>query len=1094
MRSRLKLSKWKIAIVCVALFSITQSEILANNPGLTSELRQETVTGNVTDADGNSLPGVNVLIKGTTVGTTTDISGNFSIKANIGDILVFSYVGFREEELTVPESLTMAVMLEEDILGLDEIVVIGYGVQKKKLNTGATLNIDGEELQRRNTTDAMSSLQGISPGVSITKESGRPGAGTKVYIRGMGTIQNAAPLYVVDGIQVDDIDYLSPADIESIDVLKDAASSAIYGSQAANGVVLVTTKKGKKGKETVISYDAYFGWQNVAKNPNMLNAKDYAYYMNEQYYNSTGDTFDFALITPDWENIQNGSNEGTNWFDEFVNENAVIQSHTLNITGSSERSSYAAGASYLYDEGLLGKQTKSDYERITLRLNSDHILKEFRGHSLVTFGENFTYTHNENPSVADGNLYWNDLRSMLTACPFMPVYYPDGEYHYALDGRDDEHYDNLEYWSNSPNPIAFMDYEQSNNENSHNRIVGNAYFELEPIKNLKLRSSFGVNSWWGSTRIYVPEYDIARQTYELTDRVNQSTYQGYTWIWTNTVSYSFNLFDDHNLSVLVGQEAQKNERSLELEAENRESNFGDFEHAYIDNVSMSNLTYINMRGRDDYGWAMSSYFGRLSYDFRETYLFTYVYRLDGSSNFAPEYRFDDFHSVSAGWILSQENFMESIPQISYLKIRGSWGQNGNQDIYPPFQDVAQISYEDAGYMFGTDRTVTTTGSGLLQLPNPLLVWETSVQTDVGLDMNLFNNRLQSSFDWYKKTTKDWLVDAPALLIFGSDAPFINGGTIENKGVELMLKWTEQRSDFRYSITATMAHNKNKVTNINNSEKIIHGVPNVLSHGTSEMYRAEVGYPVGYFWGYETDGIIQNDTEAEIYLNSLTSAADAYAATNGTEPVYDETLTEENLVPGELRFVDQNGDGLINDDDKVMIGDPNPDYIFGLTINLEYKNAYLEFAGVGKAGHQIAQSWRSFTDGPKQNMSYDYAEATWHETRNPDGTLPRLTSVATASTRYMSDIYIHDADYFRISNLTIGYDFSGLIKWGAIRELRLYVSAQNLYTFTKYNGMDPEVGYGPDSEEDDDAASWASGFDLGLYPQSRTYMIGLSVKF
>lgn len=649
-----------------------------------------------------------------------------------------------------------------------------------------------------------------------------------------------------------------------------------------------------------------------------------------------------------------------------------------------------------------------------------------------------------------------------------------------------------------------MYYNRKFSENNNNKIVGNAYLELEPIKNLRIRSSFGVNNYWGNGRSYTPVYDLGTLNTQNPDIVRQNSYMGYTWISTNTISYDFNIQEQHQFSVVVGQEAQKTERQFEMDIQNQESIFGDWEHAYLWNVPWTeNFTtnYITIGGntadgtprpdaligRDTYGWAMNSYFGRVSYDFREKYLLTYIIRRDGSSNFAKEnwYGTKPFQSVSAGWIVSGEDFMNSVSAISYLKLRGSWGQNGNQDI-AAFQDVASIAFSSMGYQFGTNKTFTTPGAGLAQLPNPNVGWETSVQTNIGVDLNFLNNRLQTMFDWYNKTTEDWLVTAPALLTYGAAPPSINGGAIENKGVELMVKWSDVQGDFSYSITGTLASNKNEVTEIANDEKIIHGPGSVLTQGMSEIYRAEVGHPLGYFWGYETDGLMRTDDEVTDYVAELTASADAYAEENGTNPIYDSQMREVLLSPGEVRFVDQNGDGIIDDDDKKQIGNPHPSITYGLQLYMDYKNVFMDVVGVGKSGMQVARSWRGYSDRPTDNYSYYVVENAFHEERNPNGTLPRLFSGAEPSRTYFSDIYLQDANYFRISNLTLGYSFKDIVSSNVFKDLRLYVSAQNLLTITKYEGMDPEVGYAPDG--------WASGVDLGLYPLARTYMVGLNVKF
>ena len=1025
--------------------------------------QEKQVKGTVTDATGVAMPGVNVLIKGTPSGTTTDLNGNYSVIASPEDILVFTFIGFLSEEYNVGTNTVIDVTLEEDIIGLDEVVVIGYGTMKKKLNTGATVNLGGDDVQELNTTTTMDALKGISPGVSITQNNGQPGSGTKVYIRGIGTIDNAAPLYIVDGISVGNIDNLSPADIESIDILKDAASAAIYGSRAANGVILVTTKSGKRGSKATLAYDTYFGWSNVYKKPELLNAKQYAEIMQEANVNGGKKPFDFATLVPDWDKIESGEWEGTNWFDEITVKNAGVQSHALNITGGSEKSTYSLGASYLSEQGILGKQANSIYKRLNLRLNSEHAVIERAGRDLLIVGENLTFTNSKNPTIRTGNMYWSDVHNMMVACPFLPMYDSTGNYHYAIPWN-----------TNEASPVALMEYNGKDNRNSNNTIIGSAYLVLEPIKNLKIRSSIGVNNWYGYSRQWIPSYNLSLITTSPRDQVNQRMYSGLTWTQTNTISYS-RARGMHNISAMIGNEIMKNSTNLWVSGHNEASLFGDAEHAYLSNVPTLDATFSTLMGKDEYGWGLMSYFGRISYDYAEKYLLTLVMRADGSSNFDEGHRWGKFPSVAAGWVVTNEPFMAATADwLNFMKIRASWGQNGNQDI-AKFQYLATLSYEMAYYYFGIDKTVQTIGSYPPILPNPDVSWETSQQLDFGTDMNFFNSKLQFSFDWYKKDTRDWLVVAPALSTNGTGAPFINGGQITNKGIEISLRWNDRIGDLIYGVSASMSHNNNEVVDIANDEKIIHGPANVLAQGTAELFRAEVGYPVGYFWGYETDGILQ----------------DSAAAANWLGPTGEPYFTKQ--AAGDVKFVDQNNDGEINDDDKVMIGSPHPDYVFGLQLNADYKGFYIQVTTNGQAGHQIAKSYRSFSDSPKNNYTTDVYNR-WHGPGTSDR-MPRLQWASHQNTRFISELFIEDANFLRISNLTLGYNLNMLFKKLPMSETRLYVTARNLHTFTKYTGLDPEVGYGPrDTENDENDYPWASGIDLGLYPQARTFMVGLSIKF
>ena len=1068
----------KVIALIITLIFIVHGSLYGSLPNdAVNQQETLTVTGTVTaTTTAEPLPGVSIQIKGTTTGSITDINGVYSIEAEAGDILIFSYIGYLNEEVTVRSETVVDIALVEDIIGLDELVVVGYGVQKKKLNTGASLNVKNEEIMARNTSTAMDALQGVSPGVSITRNNGVPGSGTKVFIRGIGTTGNSEPLYIVDGIAVGNIDYLSPSDIESIDVLKDGASAAIYGSRAANGVILVTTKKGKEGKVQV-TYDGYIGWSNPYNLPEMMNALQYAAYMDTARVNSDQSPYDYESLVPDWNKIESGEWEGTDWIEEFRNPNAFSQSHAFNFTGGSEKSIYSAGVSYLEEEGIFGNNdVNSTYKRLNLRLNSEHVLWESNGRDILVLGQNLTYTNTKNPTIRAGSIYWNDLYNMIVQSPFLPMW---------ADSTDDTAYpyhDAIDWNGNSPNPMAMMDLQSRENYNNNNTIVGNAFLDLQPINNLHIRSSIGINNWYGSSRHYTRAYDYSNIDVREDDQIRQRMYSGFNWTFTNTIAYNFDLNDEHNFTVLAGMESIKTQVNQFVEGYNRATLFNDPEYGYLTNAPVIDPTWTEINGKDEYGWGLVSYFGRLSYDYKEKYLFTAVVRRDGSSNFAEGNRYGTFPSLSAGWVISSEPFMEGASHImNYLKFRASWGQNGNENI-TPFQYLAAISYGESPditewYFFGNDNAHQDVGAYPPILPNPDVSWETSEQVNLGLDMHFLNNKLQVNFDLYNKATRDWLVVAPALASNGTGAPFINGGDVTNKGVELVLGWNDRIGDFKYNITGTFAYNKNEVVAIANEEKIIHGPSNVLSQGTSEMFRAEVGYPIGYFWGFETDGIFQTQDEADDWNSQGTAVGDtAYYA---------------SLQAGDVRFVDANNDGVIDDLDKGMIGNPHPDYIYSIQLNLEYKGIFLNFVGTGKAGHQIASSYRAIGNSQRDNRTTEVFESwTGPGTSNR---LPRVQYSPHPNTRNISDLYIDDASYFRIANLTIGYDLSQGIKGIPFEQTRVYFSVKNLATFTKYRGMDPEVGYNPETNDGNDYP-WASGIDLGLYPIARTFLVGLSITF
>ncbi|HSO78508.1 MAG TPA: SusC/RagA family TonB-linked outer membrane protein, partial [Bacteroidales bacterium] len=965
---------------------------------------------------------------------------------------------------------------------LDELVVIGYGVQKKALVTGANLNVKGDQIAELNTSTAMEALQGIATGISVTRNSGAPGAGTKATIRGLGTIGNSAPLYIVDGVSVGNIDYLHSSDIESIDVLKDAASSAIYGSRAANGVILVTTKKGVKGAAPVITYDFYYGMQNIYKKLPALNAQEYMFIMDEGRANDglapnnweamlqnnsfLNSNFPGNLGTKlgeyVWDNLEAGW-EGTDWVSEMSTKNAPVQNHSINITGSAKDVTYAMGFSYFDQTGILGGDLMgAGYKRITARLNTEMALIKGTSRDIVTIGENFTLTNTQNKWIGTGNIYWNDLHNALVTNPLLPAYWdqspdPNG-FTPTLEGIS----------LGQHNPLAMLYYNRSNFQwGKGNTVTGNAYINIEPMKNLKLRSSFGINSWFGNSRSWSPTYQLATQYNNANDAVTQEMYQGINFTWTNTVSYEFKI-DEHKIALLAGNEILDNILNANVGGWKANSIFGSPDYAYLNNVVAGQISDINTYGADwaAQGGGLLSYYGRFSYNFREKYIFDATFRADGSSNFAKDQRWGYFPSASAGWIFSEEDFMSDKTWLSFGKLRASWGQNGNQSI-DNFIYSSNIDYLDQGYYFGPDKLVTSPTAIPANVPNPDVTWETSEQLNIGVDARFFNSNLGLSIDWYNKMTKDWLVLAPILGTAGAGAPWINGGDIKNTGIEFTISWKSEVSDFIYGASFSGTMNKNEVTRLANAEGIINGSAHVLSQGTAAVSRVEVGFPIGFFYGLKTDGLLQNQTDV-----------DAYVRPDG-KPYF------EDQRPGDVKFVDQNLDGLINDDDKVMLGSPLPKFEMGLQLNAEYKGIYANATLTGKFGMQIMQSYRSFADNFTQNYTTQIF-GRWHGEGTSDR-IPRLGYASTRNINLISDIYMHDADYVRLSNVVLGYRLGNLFgnqKW--LKGASVYASVNNLYTFTKYDGMDPDVGYAPDS--------WASGVDLGLYPLPRTVMFGASVTF
>lgn len=1032
--------------------------------------QQANVQGVVVDSKGESIPGANVFLKGnTTVGTITDIDGNFSLNVKVGDVLVVRFVGFDEAEVKVTSvSRNLKITLTDSSQALEEVVVMGYGVQKKKLVTGATVQVKGDEIAKMNTVSPIGALSSQTPGVSIVSNSGKPNAGYKVSIRGVGTMGDSAPIVVIDGLVggIDNLNALNPNDIESIDVLKDAASTAIYGARAANGVILVTTKRGKEGR-TSVTLDAYIGWQNVARIPQTLNAKEYMTIMDEARINDGLDPYDWANMVPNYSDIESGKWNGTNWVKEIVGEDAPQQNYSLGISGGNSMGNFSIGLSYTSQEGVLARDFfKSKFERYTARINSEwSLIKSDKGRDIVKFGQNLQMNMSASSGLSgvksDGP-YWNDIRWAIEAYPLQTLYDENGELSKTIG-----------WWSgNRVNPIArLLTYGGGpNNDDKSYSARGNFFITIQPIKDLIFKSAFGFgySGWTG--RSYSVPYDYGSSWTSTVDQVNQNSGHDYAWSWENTLSYNFSLQEKHNFTVLAGMSAEKWGLGENLSAWRQLNQFGDWKHAFISNTTQQEgTTTWGMSGDPSGRGALLSYFGRINYDYMAKYMFSATVRADGSSNFPRGNRWGVFPSVSVGWNIAQEKFMESTKSwMDQLKLRLSWGQNGNCSI-SNFQYLATIDVGGADYYFGDNKGSKVTGSYPDILANEDISWETSEQIDFGVDARFLNSRLGFAFDWYQKDTKDWLVQAPILASYGTGAPYINGGDIRNKGVEVSLSWNDDiKNEFTYGASVNLAYNKNEVTRLANGEGVINGAVDALSTQTQFISRVEVGRPIGFFYGYKTAGVFQTMDEVRNYVDN-----------SGKQIM-------PNAVPGDVKFADVNGDGQITADDRTMIGDPHPDVTLGLNLNFGYKGFDLSIVGYGAFGQQIAHSYRDFGDNPKDNFTMDIAANRWHGA-GTSNRYPRITSTPNINWTYISDIYVDNGDYFRLSNVTLGYDFKHLFPSIPLQQLRIYVSASNLYTFTGYKGMDPEVSYG-------NGAGWAQGIDIGNYPGSRTFLVGANIKF
>lgn len=1067
------------ALASLGLSYTTEALATSPNFAVNSVQQSKKVTGNVSDAEGPII-GASVVEKGNAGnGTVTDLDGNFSLNVKPGATIVITYIGYQKQEIVVGNQSNFNVTMKTDDKTLEEVVVVGYGVQKKKLVTGSTIEVKGDDIQKMNTTQVLGALQSQTPGVNIQAASGQPGDGFKISIRGAGTNGNTAPLYIIDGV-AGDINNLNPADIERIDVLKDAASCAIYGSAAANGVILVTTKQGKQGKIQV-SYDANVGWANVYRMPKMLNAKQYMEVMDQVRFNSGESGYDWKSIMGEdlYNSYMDGSNEGTNWVEAIRNKNAVTTSHSLNVTGGSDRSTFSMGAGYQYQDGVFGNVVKSDYRRFTFRINSEHVIyRNDKGMDVVKIGENVYYQHKQNQGIQIGGQYSNELSNMLRANPAIPMYNADGSYTKAEDLKN--WVDN--YNSYSVNPVYKMLNQQSGHNKSINQnLHATGYLEIQPIKNLVYRGQLNYNQNTWTWRTFLPIFDANRTNADYFRTEDKATNQiGTSWGWstTNTLSYKFDLQKKHNFDILVGTEygESRPDFGFSLNATSSNSVFGDMTHAYMTYMKNNNAAAVTGTPCDDS--RSMSYFGRVNYNFNEKYMLSAIMRADGNSKFAPGKRWGYFPSVSAGWVISNEKFMaKTVSWLDFLKLRAGWGQNGNAQTINNFQWQGAFAFDTSSYYtFNGNPDQYVSGAAPSRLPNEDLTWETSEQLNIGLDARFLSGRLGFTLDWYNKKTKDLLVAVPVDPTTGFSTQMKNAGTVENKGIELSLSWNDKiGKDFQYNVGWNMAYNHNEVTEVKSNQTYNNGGNDLLAQNTGYMARFEEGHPIGYFWGYKTEGVMQNEADVQAYLdkNCKGNAANSKQGTG--------------IKPGDLKFVDVTGDGIVNDDDKTELGDPHPDVTMGITLGASYKGFDLSVTGFGAFGQQVARSFRKFTDGEYENFTtevYDY----WHG-EGTSNKYPLLAHMnAGPNWQTISDIYIEDASYFRLQNLTVGYDFTKIWKNSPFQQLRLYFAAQNLFTITGYKGMDPENGTSIGSD------SWVTGVDVGNYPQPRTYMVGVNVKF
>lgn len=1002
---------------------------------------QSTVSGIVTDASGEGIAGVAVIVKGTTTGTSTDMKGAYTIRASKSDVLVFSFLGYKTQEVAVHNRMEIDVRLESDAQLVDEVVVVGYGVQKKSLVTGAISSVKGSALETTGIMRADDALAGKTAGVQVVSNSGQPGSDVQIYIRGIGTNGTATPIYIVDGMAVSGIEYLNPGDIESIEVLKDAAASAIYGARGGNGVVLITTRRSKDGQWSV-NYDFSYGIQNIARKIDVLNAREYAIIQNEAAANS-GATLPFTD-----EQIAS-FRQGTDWQEAILNRNAGVQRHNVRVSAGTARSSFNGSASYLNQDGILA-EGKSNFKRYTINLAAEHKLLR---NDALTVGENVVVSHVKKQSVTQNSSTAGPLVGALNMDPLTPVYDPY---------QTDELYGGFgvsKYVSQEVvNPVARIYY--SNGRTLYTTMKGSVFAELKFLNDFRLRGSAGADITWTDGFGYSPMYKLnsttgntsangASQSY---DQNRRFSYEGYlTW---------GHVYDGrHDVSAMIGASLLQRS-SLSLSASRNDLKIDDEDHAYI---SMATNSSASASGGPGNPSAIVSFFGRVNYAYDNRYMLTATVRRDGSSRFGPNNRFGTFPSVSVGWNVANESFLRDVRWLDALKFRASWGQNGNENI-GDFAYLATISTYGLGYSFGSQNAngSLAVGAAPVKVVNPDLKWETSEQTDIGLDVRLFGC-LGLTFDYYVKKTKDLLVTTPVPLMLGNSFPTANAGNVKNSGVEFAVDFQWQFGKWNIAVNGNISYNKNRVTYVGTDTGYVTG--STVQGITGAVTRMEAGHAMSYFWGYKTLGIFQNQAEIDAWVNS-----------KGVQ-------IQPDARPGDFRYQDTDDNGTIDDNDRVDLGNPFPKVTFGLNVNVSAYGFDLGITSAGQAGNKIFSVLRR----PDLTMSNYGAWVLdrWHG----EGTSNSIPRVAHNDTNLNwtrpSDFYLRDGDFWRIRNITLGYTVNIPEKY-YLRKVRVFASVDNAFTFTKYDGYDPEVGNG--------GSILGSGIDRGVYPRPRTVSVGLNLTF
>lgn len=997
---------------------------------------QNAITGTITgENDGLPIPGVNIVIKGTANGTITDLKGEYSISVSASDsILIFSSIGYQTEEIPIGNKATIDVVMKQDVKSLEEVVVVGYGTQKKDDLTGAVSVVEGDAISQANAPTIGQALQGRASGVAITNNSGQPGSQTSIKIRGIGSISNSTdPLFVVDGVITENkniLNTLSPSNIQSISILKDASATAIYGARGANGVVVITTKKGAEGK-TQVTFEVYTGITAPPRKYDVLNADEYAQFSQAAWNAFIEDNPSASMPQFFTDSARNANNAATTDWQDLILQRGIKQNYNLNLKSGSENLTYMFGLNYYDEKGIL---VNTGFKRLTTRLNS-----ELKVNDWLKVGETLVFNNNSHEYTSHKGE--NPWRLSIISSPFMPVYDSTNIGGYAGP------YDYLTGPNDKSNPYA--EQMLGTNEARNNQIIGNIYSEINPLPGLVYRFDLGVNYRINYTYKYAPEYELARAWNNASSTLNEGYGRNFNYQVNNLLTYT-NTIDKHNFSILLGQSAEAgNYRSLSVDA--RDISFNK------KTVSLAQ-TIGNAKGMEN-DLKFSSLFARAIYDYDGKYLFTATIRRDGSSRFGTGNRYGYFPSFSLGWKINKD-FLKDIEAIELLKLRVGWGQTGNANI-GDYLWIDRINNPlETRYPFGLDETVYYGGSILRSFANPDVRWESTEMTNIGIDMNALNNKILFTAEYYYKKQDGMLLELDAYSFFGriSARQPVNIGEITNDGIELNITYRNKAGMLNYSINANFTTINNKVQSLPDGEPLYQN--NTIT---------KEGHPIGCFYGWVAERIIQEDDfdESGEFLHAT---------------------QDRRTAPGDIKFKDLNDDGIINDKDQTIIGKPVPDFVYGVNADLNYGNFDFNIFFEGVYGNDIYNALRSeigmATEPSTKNWNRITDVLDYWTPENPSTEMTRVSVVDVNENNRMSSWFVEDGSYLRLKNIQLGYTIpENTIP--SISSLRIYISTYNIFTLTKYAGLNPEINSSNPTK---------SGFDSGNYPIPRSYMAGLQINF